>query len=697
MEHLSLSFDPSLPWWLIAVLAGCAALLSGYAFWRRARGTLWRAFAFALVVLMLVEPTMVAEQRRPLDDVALVVVDRSASQGIEPRTDQTDAALARLRGRLAELPNTEVRVVETEGRLDGDTGEGGTNLFRAIGGALAELPRQQVGAVFVVSDGVIEDVPSSPAALAVDAPVHLLRTGRPDEYDRRLQVVEAPSYGIVGKPVTLKIRVDDLPAGHVAAGPPPEVTLRVDGREVLRRPVTPGAEEELGFTLDRRGTAVVEMQVAALPGELTTVNNRAVAMINGVRDRLRVLLVSGEPHPGERAWRNILKSDPAVDLVHFTILRPPEKQDGTPIRELSLIAFPARELFELKLSEFDLVIFDRYRRQGVLPSLYLDNIARYVEAGGAVLDAAGPEYAGPFSLYRSPLGRILPGVPTGRVMVEAFKPEVTETGRRHPVTAGLPGLPAPGGEQPPGWGPWFRQVELTGGDTETVMSGPGREPLLLLSRVGKGRVAQLASDQIWLWSRHYEGGGPYAELVRRIAHWLMKEPDLEEEDLQASVEEGVLVVRRQSLEDVRPPVTVTLPDGSSRELALQPLHGGLSEARLAVTQPGLYEVTDGTRTALAALGALNPQEFRAPLATDGRMKPLVEASGGGLIHLAADGVPSLRKVRADRDREGRGWLGVVSRGAYQVTGVERLPLLPPLLALVLALGLLLMAWRREGR
>ena len=136
--------------------------------------------------------------------------------------------------------------------------------------------------------------------------------------------------------------------------------------------------------------------------------------IDGVRDKLRVLLVSGEPHAGERTWRNLLKSDASVDLVHFTILRPPEKQDGTPINELSLIAFPTRELFQQKIKEFHLIIFDRYARQGVLPIIYFDNIARYVQEGGAVLVAAGPDYASPTSIWRTPLEQILPAEPSGR-------------------------------------------------------------------------------------------------------------------------------------------------------------------------------------------------------------------------------------------------------------------------------------------
>ena len=177
--------------------------------------------------------------------------------------------------------------------------------------------------------------------------------------------------------------------------------------------------------------------------------------IDGVRDKLRVLLVSGEPHAGERTWRNLLKSDANVDLVHFTILRPPEKQDGTPINELSLIAFPTRELFQQKINEFHLIIFDRYARQGVLPIIYFDNIARYVRDGGAVLVAAGPDYAEPDQLWRTPLDAILPAEPSGRVTEAAFHARLTDLGKRHPVTRGLDGAD----DEPPHWSRWFRIVD----------------------------------------------------------------------------------------------------------------------------------------------------------------------------------------------------------------------------------------------
>ncbi len=271
-------------------------------------------------------------------------------------------------------------------------------------------------------------------------------------------VAQAPSFGLVGKELPLTVRVEDLPADpkKPAAGQA-RLTWRKDGGAPQQLHVPVGRDVPLKIPIDHGGPNVVELEVEPGPSELTLDNNRAVVVVNGVRDRLRVLLVSGEPHAGERVWRNILKSDPSVDLVHFTILRPPEKQDGTPIRELSLIAFPIRELFDTKLDDFDLIIFDRYSRRGVIPQAYLENVVRYVRNGGAFLEAAGPNFGTPLSLSRTPLGAILPTEPTGNVFEEGFKPQLTDLGRRHPVTEGLSGAGPADGQ--PSWGRWFRQVD----------------------------------------------------------------------------------------------------------------------------------------------------------------------------------------------------------------------------------------------
>jgi hypothetical protein len=692
----TIALAPLLPWPVLAALGLAALAILALGLWRRARGLAWRLLAAAALFAALVNPALIEEKREPQRDVAVVVVDESASQRIGDRMQVTEAALAHVSERLARYKDLDVRVVRA-GKPDETTAlsDNGTQLFTALNRAIADVPRQRLAGVAMITDGEVHDVPPS-GQLTFDAPLHAILSGKPGEVDRRLVVKQAPSFGLVGKSVALTVRVEDLGAPPPASGASARLTLRKDGGQPSQLAVRLGSDEQIEVPIDHGGPNVVELEVENGPKELTLDNNRAALVINGVRDRLRVLLVSGEPHPGERTWRNILKSDPSVDLVHFTILRPPEKQDGTPIRELSLIAFPIRELFDVKLDDFDLIIFDRYQRRGVLPQAYLENVARYVEKGGALLEAAGPNFGTPLSLYRTPLGEVLPAEPTGRVIERGYKPQVTETGERHPVTADLPGDTGGAGQQPQ-WGRWFRQVEATARHGVPVMSGIDGAPLLVLDRVGKGRVAQLLSDHMWLWTRGFEGGGPQAELLRRLAYWLMQEPDLEENDLRATVDGNRLTIVKRSLEPDDRPVRVTGPDGVSQEVKLTDEGGGRSTATLPVKESGLYRVTDGTRTALAAAGALNPIELSDVRTTADKLTPVAQATGGSIFWAGAGSLPEIRRVAVGSGTAGRNWIGFRSNGDYVVTGLTQTPLLPAVAALLLVLGTLVAAWRREGR
>ncbi|MGO1118759.1 hypothetical protein ACTL6U_08645 [Rhodovibrionaceae bacterium A322] len=702
MNSFLLSWSPLVPWPLLAVMGAVALLLICLAWWRRAGWSLLpRALFLTLVLLLLANPSLVQEQRLALPDVALVILDKSPSQGLGERPEQATRALTQLSDQLKLLKNTEVHFYQVEEQAQ-DLAKGGTQLFATVRKALGEIPRTRLAAVFLISDGQVHDVPADLSGLGIDAPVHLLRSGASAELDRRISTDQAPSFGIVGRPVTFDVLVEDLAGGQARAkaGEQVPVTLSIDGEVKQELLLTTGQAQEVTFTLDHRGPNYIELKTAPLAGELSDVNNLTTLLINGVRDRLKVLLISGEPHPGERSWRNILKSDPAVDLVHFTILRPPEKQDGTPINELSLIAFPTRELFEIKLDEFDLIIFDRYQRRGVLPSIYLENVARYVEQGGALFGALGPAFATPRSLYRTPLSRTLPTVPTGEVVEGGFYPQVTDLGQRHPVTAGLPGSPrlsVEGAAQPlPDWGRWFRQVETDPQSGQVIMKGLNDLPLLILDRKGEGRVAQLTSEQIWLWSRGFEGGGPNAELVRRVAHWLMREPELEEERLTARLDKAHLEVRRYSLDNELPELTLTLPNGETQNLTLQPDRDGQALARVPVRQIGLYRVSDGQNTALTAIGTLNPREYQDLRSSPAALAPLLQASGGGHFFLENSPPWHLRKISGDRRLFGDSWLGVKDLGQQQVTGIEKTSLIPGLLAIVLLLTSLLIAWRKES-
>ncbi len=686
-------FEPAFPLPLIAALGLAGIALIVYSAWRRARGTPWRLAALAVTLTALLNPTMREEDRRPVPDVAAIVVDRSQSMGVGARAAEAEEALSRIEESIRGIEAIETRIVRVEGGAGGTDENGeGTRAFAALEQALADVPRERVAGAILITDGEVHDVPKDARARGFDAPLHALIVGRKGEKDRRLTVLEAPRFGIVDEPVKLAFRIDDTGASTGIKAP---VAIAIDGEETMKTEVTVGERTEVTLSLRHGGPNVVEIDVAPGPDELTLLNNRAVVVANGIRDRLRVLLVSGEPHPGERTWRNLLKADPSVDLVHFTILRPPEKLDATPINELSLIAFPTRELFVDKLDEFDLIIFDRFKRQGVLPLEYLSNIAQYVENGGALLDAAGPAFASPYSLYRTPLAAVLPAQPTGEIMLGGFKPEITATGRRHPVTADLPG----GGDTPPKWGRWFRIIDSKVDRGEVLMTGPDGRPLMVLDHAGKGRVAQVLSDQIWLWSRGFEGGGPQGELLRRLGHWLMKEPDLEEENLSAAMEGGMLSVKRRTMADRTPPATVTLPSGATKDLALEETAPGRFEGRLPANELGLYRVRQGDLNAVAAAGPLNPKEFADVRATDELLAPIVSASGGGIRWVGenAGETPSIRAVRPDRDAVGTDWLGLRRNEQYLVLAVHQVPLLSGSVALILILGTLALAWYREGR
>ncbi|MEQ9041422.1 MAG: hypothetical protein RIE24_24125 [Silicimonas sp.] len=690
MQTGSIVFDPFLSWPILWAAVGIAVIFTAIAIWRGLSGWWLRGLALAVLLLAVSNPSLQVEERETLTDIVILVVDESASQGVDVRPDQIAAAVAQLETEVATLSNTELRIV----RLGDSDGNRGTLLMEALTNAMAEEPRARIAGAILLTDGQLHDIERLPD---MPAPLHALLTGEADDWDRRLLVQNAPAFAIIGEPVTLTLRIEDQGAVPGDLPERAEIDISVDGEEPQRFDVPIGQDLELPVTLQHGGMNVIQFTLPEQAGELTARNNTAVVQINGVRDRLRVLLVSGEPHAGERTWRNLLKSDASVDLVHFTILRPPEKQDGVPVNELSLIAFPTRELFLDKITEFDLIIFDRYKRRGILPSIYLDNVRQYVEDGGAVLIAAGPDFASADSLYRSPLSEISPAEPTGRVLEEPFLPTVTDIGQRHPVTEGFMPTPDPDGPQDAlPWGRWLRLIDVVQQRGTTVMSGIEDRPLLVLDRVGEGRVALLASDHAWLWSRGYEGGGPQLELLRRLAHWMMKETDLEEEALTVTAEGQTMTIERRTLGDAVGDLEITGPDGETVILELEETAPGRYGAVWEGPDIGLYRLTESDQDAVIALGPASPREFEETIASSSLLEGPVEATRGGIVNVS-DGVPDIRRVREGRVAAGRGWIGITPREAYLTADVRISPLLPAWAMLLLASLLAIGAWLWEGR
>jgi hypothetical protein len=676
----SIIFDPLLPLTVLGALGGVVVLGVVLAVWRGLRGWALRGCAGLVVLLALSGPSLQQEDRTPLSDIVVMIEDVSASQSLSDRAVQSRVAADKMAAAITARGNIELRRITV---VDGE-GDEGTLLIGALNDALSKEPRGRIAGVIAVTDGQIHDldVPTN-----LPAPFHMIRSGYATDWDRRLTVKNAPAFAIIGEPITLTLRIDDMGAAPQSQGAA-LLDIFIDGGPPQRFSVSIGQDIDVPLTLTHSGRNVIQFTVPTAAAELTDRNNTSLIQINGVRDRLRVLLVSGEPHAGGRTWRNLLKSDSSVDLVHFTILRPPGKQDGVPVEELSLIPFPTRELFLEKINDFDLIIFDRYKRRGILPVIYLENIVKYVEQGGAVLVAAGPDFASADSIYRSPLGRVIPAEPTARVLEEPYLPVVTDLGQRHPVTANLQS----NGE----WGKWLRQIDVVTTSGDTVMEGVDGRPLLVLDRVREGRVALLASDHAWLWNRGYDGGGPQLELLRRLGHWMMKEPDLEEEALTANAISQTMRITRRTLAEDIPDVTITAPDGTITTQRLDRVEAGKFEGMFEGSEIGLYRLSNGDQDTVIGLGPAAPREFVNTIATGDILAPMIKATGGG-AHGIEDGLPSLRNVREGRPATGRGWIGLTPRHAFEVREVRLTPLLPSWLVLLIAGLFIIGAWLREGQ
>jgi hypothetical protein len=693
------SADPYFSPALIAAFALIYAAGCAMAAKRGVRGAWLRAAAGAALVAGLVNPEVTHEIRKPFATTVAVVVDDSASQALDNRDKATTAEYNDIMQQMAKMPGLDVRTI-TAGARENGTAVDGSNLFGALNGGLLDVPPDRLGAVIMLTDGQVHDVPHQYNEADSGAPLHVLLSGHAGETDRRIVADSTPLYGIVGKDLTIKFHVvDNGNAGD--NGKPVQVTVKIDGAPVTTQSVMEGQPASVTIKIPHGGANAIELTADALPHELTPLNNSFAASVMGVRDHLRVLLVSGEPNSDERTWRNLLKADPMTDLVHFTILRPPFKADDTPPTELSLVATPTRQLFSEKLKDFDLVIFDHYQNRRLLPSTYFDNIVNYVRNGGALLIANGPEYAGRGSLYNTSLKDILPAVPSGDVTDQVFFPRLTEQGERHPITRDLSGAnPTP--DSDPQWGAWTRQIDTSKTSGETIMSGANGEPLLVISHEGKGRVAEIMSDSAWLWARGIDGGGPYADLLQRTTHWLMKESSLEEEALRLSAEKGELTIERQTMGNTAAPVTIRTPSGKTQTVELKKAAPGLWRATIPADEMGLYSAVEDDQKAFANIGTSTPKEFANTLSTPDLLKPIVDATHGGIIRMTGQTppytvqFPTIRAVHAGDAMAGPDWLGIRMTDAYAMESSTKVSLLSGWLGFTLLMGGLAAAWYRDG-
>jgi uncharacterized membrane protein len=690
----NLALDPLLPvgWiWGLAALIFIASIAAGAG---RLRSQFTRLTAGLFLLIGLLNPQAVEEDRETLADTVIVIEDRSDSMKFGGRDEALTKMTAELKSEFRADGNLDVITISVPQDNEG------TLLASALTDALAGAPAKRLAGVVALTDGRAHDITEAVADYLPDeVPFHSLIIGEPEARDRRILATKAPKFGVVGEQAEYELLVED-PGFE---GQQARIELKLNGDVKARFPITIGRPLSIPLEIERRGSNTVDLTVQGVEGELTLNNNLFVSEIQGVRDRLRVLLITGEPHSGGRAWRNLLKSDPALDLVQFTILTSRNKATRAGETELSLIQFPVRQLFEERLDEFDLIIFDQYERrsqstrrgrsQPSIPPQYYQNITNYVEDGGALLLATGPAFATRASLYRTPLVSILPTRPTGDTLTGAFRPTLNDKGKRHPITSDFQG------NEDQAWGAWYRAIDNDPVGGDVLMEGPDGVPLFVIDKVRDGRVAMLMSDQAWLWAKGHDGGGPYREMFRRTAHWLMGEPELDAETLSAVRDGEDLVITRRSLDDVNDPVDVVAPDGTRRRVTLDRVADGLYRAALPLQGQGAYRLSNGDISAITAIGALNPKEYENLLPTEEVLAPLSEATRGLIkpMNLESSNLPDIRRPKAGRQTSGNNWMGLVSHEAYTVTQSRRTPLAPGIFLFGLFFLFLIWAWRREGQ
>ena len=678
----SIFFYPYISYNLLYFLSFLSIIMIFIGFKFKASGNILRTILICIILICISNPIIVSENRENIPDTVAIILDLSPSQNIKNRKETAQKTYNLLKEKLKKIDNLDLRFKTINGK-------NGTNIFEPLSEIVADIPSDRLAGAIVITDGQIQDSPKNIENYNFKAPINFLLSGEKNERDRRLIIESAPRFGIVGEEIEVKIMVEDISSKV----PNALVSININNDTKKSKAITIGETVVLTLPLDRAGITSLNIEVEPGTEELTLQNNKAVIEINAIRERLKVMLVSGEPNMGLRSWRNLLNSDPSVDLVHFTILRPPNKQDLTPIGELSLIPFPTRELFQLNLKDFDLIIFDQYHLRGILPQYYLKNIVEYVVNGGALLDTAGPAYAGPYSLSQSPLQNILPTEPTGEVISEKFIPGITNEGLRHPVTANLKD-----NNNQNDWGPWYRMVEGLTISGDVLLEGPENRPLLILNRIGQGRVAQILSDQSWVWSRSENNKGPQADLLRRLVHWLMKEPELEENELSAKVEKDTILITRNSLALNSKPVSLISPSNNKMEIYLDELGNGKQIGKVLSPEQGIWKISSGKSSISIIVGNSNSSEYLDVRTTDLIIKPVVDKNMGSITWLnSQNNFPNINHIPRSQMKTESKNIQLIKNKKYFIKNLKQTSITPWYILLILSIVLIFLSWYRESR
>jgi hypothetical protein len=624
----------SVDFWL-PVLAIVLAALVGWQFlslrtrcsWKKALMlTLVRSAALGMVLFFTLEPTMMRRRLEKFRPAVAVMVDNSRSMGFSEkggrsRLEKVKEFLSSPAYREAvagyhleyysfsETPSrieaASVASLEAEGRRTD------------IGGSLAlvgeDMPGS-LGALLVFTDGGHEELhPSeSRGPEGGDPPVLIVGVGDEEAF-KDVEVVGVQSAGMAfaERPslFTVKMRAKGFSDGTFP------LLLKEGGQVLLSREVSfEGGEEtlevEISWTPPRPGKHQLSFEVPPQADEQIKENNAVGFVLEAVRDKIRVLLVCGRPSWNHRFLREALKGDPGIDLVSFIILRTATDAVNVPEGELSLIPFPTKKIFLEELHNFDLVIFENFSYRFYFPVQYLEKIRDFVSAGGGFWMLGGPLSFAAGAYAGTPIEELLPvaleALPLGEgYEEEAFRPELTPEGARHPFFRGIDGVAR---EEMP----LFDGYNLSGPPgagaavlVDRPLADGRRQPIMVLGRYGEGRALAFLSGDLWRWNFEMAGKGKgnflYLSLVRQAIRWSIGDPTFQPVTVRLESDhilpgQKVRADIRVLGEDYLPAVDTELrvflrrEDGSRRILPVSRESPGFFVVEAEVAGSGRYEL-----------------------------------------------------------------------------------------------------------
>ena len=644
-----------------------------------------RIFIFLILLILVFNPLINSMRKLHHKDILIVMYDKTQSVIETKKIDQLIKVKKNIKDIIVDEEKLEIVEIEVN-NLNNKDGKIQTKIITNVQKAFQKLEKNRVAGVIIVTDGIIHDLDKIEEDF-IDIPIHFFLLGNKNERDRSIITENIPEYAVVGKPIDFMFKIiDENFQEEVSA------SFILDGMQILTKTFITNINHQIKLPINHAGENLLEIKINNHPNEITFANNYKVFKINGIHEKLRVMLISGEPNMGLRNWRNILNSDPSIELLHFTILRPPSKRDLTPVKELALIPFPSQELFSADISKFSLIILDQYTLQGILPKKYLDNIVDYVIGGGAILNISGQEYLSDRSLLNSSLVNILPTRPE-EFFIGPFLPSLTDLGKRHPITNTLEKA-----FKDNKWGKWFSFIKANKISGQTLMSA-NKYPLLIINEVSQGRVAQILSDQSWVWNKDRENKGPLVELLRNTIHWLLKTPELQENYLNVIKNNNFITLNLNSLNDGDTSAIITSPSGENLFVLMKDNKNGSLFGKFESTEYGKFNIKVNDIEKDFFIGITDSKELEKVSSSSFLINSFFEKNKQYLYSITwlGDSIPKIVKVFNKNNIAGSNWVGLLEKKVQKNDTFINKELINWSLIMPLLLLLLFMCWYRENR